>query len=91
MPAVVRVKRRIDEEPLSTLVLGQKRRRVSESENEAGTSESLQKPEFLTTLRLAGTITEQVLHLPIIYSISSNDFLCFLLITGTFGRCQSIC
>lgn len=64
MPAVVRVKRRIDEEPLSTLVLGRKRRRISESEEEqegaVGSSTSSVKPEYSTLLKFAGTIAEQV-------------------------------
>lgn len=68
MPAVVRVKRRIDEEPLSTLVLGRKRRRITETEEEGavGTSTSSMKPEISTILKFAGTIAEQVSLLTII-------------------------
>lgn len=57
MPAVVRVKRRIDEEPLSSFVLNGKRRRMDEEEN---TASAPLKDEISTLLKFAGTIKEQV-------------------------------
>lgn len=57
MPAVVRVKRRIDEEPLSSFVLNGKRRRLDEEDN---TATSSIKDEISTLLKFAGTIKEQV-------------------------------
>ena len=59
MPAVVRVKRRIDEEPLSSFVLNGKRRRMDEEENTDTASAPL-KDEISTLLKFAGTIKEQV-------------------------------
>lgn len=56
MPAVVRVKRRIDEEPLSAFVLNGKRRRLDEESATALTN----KEELSTLLKFAGTIKEQV-------------------------------
>ncbi|TMW53900.1 hypothetical protein DOY81_000957 [Sarcophaga bullata] len=56
MPAVVRVKRRIDEEPLSSFVLNGKRRRMDEEENMASAPF---KDEISTLLKFAGTIKEQ--------------------------------
>lgn len=55
MPAVVRVKRRIDEEPLSAFVLNGKRRRLEEDNASALTN----KDELSTLLKFAGTINEQ--------------------------------
>ncbi|XP_065357845.1 protein PFC0760c [Calliphora vicina] len=54
MPAVVRVKRRIDEEPLSAFVLNGKRRRLEE-ENASALSH---KEELSSLLKFAGTIKE---------------------------------
>lgn len=56
MPAVVRVKRRIDEEPLSAFVLNGKRRRLEEENPSSLTN----KEELSTLLKFAGTIKEQV-------------------------------
>lgn len=58
MPAVVRVKRRIDEEPLSAFVLNGKRRRLEEDNASALTN----KEELSTLLKFAGTINEQVIY-----------------------------
>uniref|UniRef100_A0A1I8Q403 Probable RNA polymerase II nuclear localization protein SLC7A6OS n=1 Tax=Stomoxys calcitrans TaxID=35570 RepID=A0A1I8Q403_STOCA len=54
MPAVVRVKRRVDEEPLSAFVLNSKRRRLDENDGAAANKE-----ELSTLLKFAGTINEQ--------------------------------
>ncbi|KAM7354202.1 female sterile (2) ltoPP43 [Cochliomyia hominivorax] len=56
MPAVVRVKRRIDEEPLSAFVLNGKRRRLEEEESATALTH---KEELSTLLKFAGTIKEQ--------------------------------
>lgn len=68
MPAVIRVKRRIDEEPLSAFVLNSKRRRLDE--NEAAASATVEglanKEELSTLLKFAGTINEQVIDISVI-------------------------
>ncbi|XP_023307460.2 probable RNA polymerase II nuclear localization protein SLC7A6OS [Lucilia cuprina] len=58
MPAVVRVKRRIDEEPLSAFVLNGKRRRLEEETGASGGALN-NKEELSTLLKFAGTIKEQ--------------------------------
>jgi len=66
MPAVVRIKRRIDEEPHTAFVLNGKRRRLHNDENSledsgavAGASAS-DKDELTTVLKFAGTLEKQV-------------------------------
>lgn len=56
MPAVVRVKRRIDEEPLSAFILNGKRRRLEEE----SASALSHKEELSSLLKFAGTIKELV-------------------------------
>nr|XP_016945807.1 probable RNA polymerase II nuclear localization protein SLC7A6OS isoform X2 [Drosophila suzukii] len=65
MPAVVRIKRRIDEEPHTAFVLNGKRRRLHNDENSledsgavAGASAS-DKDELTTVLKFAGTLEKQ--------------------------------
>uniref|UniRef100_A0A1A9VQ35 Probable RNA polymerase II nuclear localization protein SLC7A6OS n=1 Tax=Glossina austeni TaxID=7395 RepID=A0A1A9VQ35_GLOAU len=63
MPAVVRVKRRIDEEPLSAFVLNGKRRRLAD-DNASFAEQSngkivTSKDEISTLLKFAGTLREQ--------------------------------
>ncbi|KAL9927616.1 female sterile (2) ltoPP43 [Glossina fuscipes fuscipes] len=63
MPAVVRVKRRIDEEPLSAFVLNGKRRRLGD-DNASFAEQSngkivTSKDEISTLLKFAGTLREQ--------------------------------
>ncbi|XP_017056646.2 LOW QUALITY PROTEIN: probable RNA polymerase II nuclear localization protein SLC7A6OS [Drosophila ficusphila] len=65
MPAVVRIKRRIDEEPHTAFVLNGKRRRLHNDENSledsgavAGASAS-DKDELTTVLKFAGTLENQ--------------------------------
>ncbi|XP_061388214.1 uncharacterized protein LOC133323290 [Musca vetustissima] len=60
MPAVIRVKRRIDEEPLSAFVLNSKRRRLeNEADGGSGATALTNKEELSTLLKFAGTINEQ--------------------------------
>ncbi|KAH8410090.1 hypothetical protein KR009_005834 [Drosophila setifemur] len=69
MPAVVRIKRRIDEEPHTAFVLNGKRRRLQNDENDledsgaataAGTAASeADKDELTTVLKFAGTLDKQ--------------------------------
>ncbi|KAH8255589.1 hypothetical protein KR038_006839 [Drosophila bunnanda] len=66
MPAVVRIKRRIDEEPHTAFVLNGKRRRLHHDENaveEAGAAASAEpesdKDELTTVLKFAGTLEKQ--------------------------------
>ncbi|XP_073824047.1 female sterile (2) ltoPP43 isoform X2 [Musca autumnalis] len=62
MPAVIRVKRRIDEEPLSAFVLNSKRRRLENEEAVDGGNAATaltNKEELSTLLKFAGTINEQ--------------------------------
>uniref|UniRef100_A0A1B0EXG9 Uncharacterized protein n=1 Tax=Lutzomyia longipalpis TaxID=7200 RepID=A0A1B0EXG9_LUTLO len=63
MAAVIRVKRRVDEEPLNAFVLNCKRRKVSqENAPEAGASSSNNehtKEETCTILKFAGTVETQ--------------------------------
>ncbi|KAH8381165.1 hypothetical protein KR200_006858 [Drosophila serrata] len=66
MPAVVRIKRRIDEEPHTAFVLNGKRRRLHNDENavdEAGAAASVEpesdKDELTTVLKFAGTLEKQ--------------------------------
>ncbi|XP_055683791.1 probable RNA polymerase II nuclear localization protein SLC7A6OS [Lutzomyia longipalpis] len=63
MAAVIRVKRRVDEEPLNAFVLNCKRRKVSqENASEAGASSSNNehtKEETCTILKFAGTVETQ--------------------------------
>ncbi|XP_022230173.2 probable RNA polymerase II nuclear localization protein SLC7A6OS isoform X1 [Drosophila obscura] len=71
MPAVVRIKRRIDEEPHTAFVLNGKRRRLHSDENALGTAQLLpgadpsasadaaDKDELTTVLKFAGTLTKQ--------------------------------
>ncbi|XP_052851840.1 LOW QUALITY PROTEIN: uncharacterized protein LOC128261930 [Drosophila gunungcola] len=65
MPAVVRIKRRIDEEPHTAFVLNGKRRRLQNDENSledagavAGVAAS-DKDELTTVLKFAGTLEKQ--------------------------------
>ncbi|XP_017081507.1 uncharacterized protein LOC108114864 isoform X2 [Drosophila eugracilis] len=65
MPAVVRIKRRIDEEPHTAFVLNGKRRRLQNDENSledsgavAGATAS-DKDELTTVLKFAGTLEKQ--------------------------------
>uniref|UniRef100_A0A1B0ALK8 Uncharacterized protein n=1 Tax=Glossina palpalis gambiensis TaxID=67801 RepID=A0A1B0ALK8_9MUSC len=63
MPAVVRVKRRIDEEPLSAFVLNGKRRRLAD-DNASFAEQSngkivTSKDDISTLLKFAGTLREQ--------------------------------
>ncbi|XP_043646045.1 uncharacterized protein LOC122615175 isoform X2 [Drosophila teissieri] len=65
MPAVVRIKRRIDEEPHTAFVLNGKRRRLHNDENTledsgavAGAAAS-DKDELTTVLKFAGTLEKQ--------------------------------
>ncbi|XP_016962205.1 uncharacterized protein LOC108032734 isoform X2 [Drosophila biarmipes] len=65
MPAVVRIKRRIDEEPHTAFVLNGKRRRLHNDENSledsgavAGAAAS-DKDELTTVLKFAGTLEKQ--------------------------------
>lgn len=67
MPAVVRVKRRVDEEPLAALLLNSKRRRVEqtyaandENDGMVGPNIESNKDELSTLMKFAGTIEEQV-------------------------------
>lgn len=68
MPAVVRIKRRIDEEPHTAFVLNGKRRRLQNDENApddlgeaTGASASVSdKDELTTVLKFAGTLEKQV-------------------------------
>ncbi|KAH8282460.1 hypothetical protein KR054_007812 [Drosophila jambulina] len=66
MPAVVRIKRRIDEEPHTAFVLNGKRRRLHNDENaadDAGAVASVEpesdKDELTTVLKFAGTLEKQ--------------------------------
>ncbi|KAH8334558.1 hypothetical protein KR059_011481 [Drosophila kikkawai] len=62
MPAVVRIKRRIDEEPHTAFVLNGKRRRLHNDEStvdEAGAVASVDKDELTTVLKFAGTLEKQ--------------------------------
>lgn len=54
MAAVIRVKRRIDEEPFNKFVLNCKKRKIDEPENQTG------KEETSTILKFAGTVKSQV-------------------------------
>lgn len=68
MSAVLRVKRRIDEEPLNAFVLNCKKRKVSEERgieavaSSSRNAESLlaSKDETSTILKFAGTVESQV-------------------------------
>lgn len=72
MSAVIRVKRRIDEEPLDAFILNCKKRRVDDTDDGAAGSSStkstsksnlLENPnEKSTVLKFAGTIQDQVFH-----------------------------
>ncbi|BFF93610.1 probable RNA polymerase II nuclear localization protein SLC7A6OS [Drosophila madeirensis] len=69
MPAVVRIKRRIDEEPHTAFVLNGKRRRLHNDENSLGTAQvplgvaddtdAADKDELTTVLKFAGTLAKQ--------------------------------
>uniref|UniRef100_A0A1A9WKC1 Uncharacterized protein n=1 Tax=Glossina brevipalpis TaxID=37001 RepID=A0A1A9WKC1_9MUSC len=63
MPAVVRVKRRIDEEPLSAFVLNGKRRRLADDDTsfveQSNGKIVTSKDEISTLLKFAGTLREQ--------------------------------
>ncbi|XP_001355752.3 probable RNA polymerase II nuclear localization protein SLC7A6OS isoform X1 [Drosophila pseudoobscura] len=69
MPAVVRIKRRIDEEPHTAFVLNGKRRRLHNDENSLATAQVLSgadptaaaadKDELTTVLKFAGTLAKQ--------------------------------
>ncbi|XP_055848682.1 uncharacterized protein LOC129913824 isoform X2 [Episyrphus balteatus] len=64
MPAVVRVKRRIDEEPLGAFVLNGKKRRLDDNHTTLGDTEQLDlfatnKDEISTILKFAGTVQSQ--------------------------------
>lgn len=80
MPAVIRVKRRIDEEPLSAFVLNSKRRRLDE--NEAAASATVEglanKEELSTLLKFAGTINEQVIDISVIHNYRLRIFVSFV-------------
>lgn len=55
MAAVVRIKRRLEDEPLEALILNYKRQKTTDSNNEV----LLKTPELSSTvLTLAGTIKE---------------------------------
>lgn len=62
MSAVIRVKRRIDEEPLNAFILNCKRPRVDEATTSANSSithvENVQ--ETSTVVKFAGTVSSQV-------------------------------
>lgn len=64
MPAVVRIKRRIDEEPHTAFVLNGKRRRLLNDENAPATTTTTQtdnKEELSQVLlKFAGTLDKQV-------------------------------
>lgn len=64
MPAVVRIKRRIDEEPHTAFVLNGKRRRVQNDENAptaAAATQTDNKEELSQVLlKFAGTLDKQV-------------------------------
>lgn len=62
MPAVVRIKRRIDEEPHTAFVLNGKRRRVQNDENAPTTATQTDNKEELSQvlLKFAGTLDKQV-------------------------------
>lgn len=64
MPAVVRIKRRIDEEPHTAFVLNGKRRRVQNDENAltaAAAAQTDNKEELSQVLlKFAGTLDKQV-------------------------------
>lgn len=79
MPAVIRVKRRIDEEPLSAFVLNSKRRRLDENEAASSTVEGLaNKEELSTLLKFAGTINEQVIAISVINNYRLRIFVSFV-------------
>lgn len=59
MPAVVRIKRRIDEEPHTAFVLNGKRRRVQNDEN-APTQTDNKEELSQVLLKFAGTLDKQV-------------------------------
>ncbi|XP_055905513.1 probable RNA polymerase II nuclear localization protein SLC7A6OS [Eupeodes corollae] len=66
MPAVVRVKRRIDEEPLGAFVLNGKKRRIDESDTNSAANNTTpldlfdtSKDEISTILKFAGTVQSQ--------------------------------
>ncbi|XP_016994260.2 probable RNA polymerase II nuclear localization protein SLC7A6OS isoform X1 [Drosophila takahashii] len=67
MPAVVRIKRRIDEEPHTAFVLNGKRRRIQNDENSledsgavaGATASEADKDELTTVLKFAGTLEKQ--------------------------------
>lgn len=63
MPAVVRIKRRIDEEPHTAFVLNGKRRRVQNDENAltaAAATQTDNKELSQVLLKFAGTLDKQV-------------------------------
>lgn len=64
--AVVRVKRRIDEEPLNAFVLNCKRRKVDEEKNEHDASMLMDKDETSTILKFAGTVDSQVTNMQLL-------------------------
>lgn len=70
MAAVIRVKRRIDEEPFNKFVLNCKKRKLDEPEQENQTG----KDGTSTILKFAGTVKSQVRYFHFIqkYLISSS-------------------
>lgn len=62
MAAVIRVKRKVDEEPLNAFVLNCKRRKIIPEKNLeiAASSSSDKKEESYTILKFAGTVETQV-------------------------------
>lgn len=61
MAAVIRVKRRVDEEPLNAFVLNCKKRKVDDGSAEAQEPSLLEnKDETTTILKFAGTVYDQV-------------------------------
>lgn len=75
MTAVIRVKRRVDEEPFDAFVLNCKKRRLDDGHGEAsGASASSSKPktnffenatETSTVMKFAGTVPNEVISTPV--------------------------
>lgn len=59
MAAVIRLKRRVDEDPLNAFVLNCKRQRTDQAEPDAATANGVATPaETSTVLKFAGTFTK---------------------------------
>lgn len=71
MSAIIRVKRRIDEEPFNKFVLNCKKRKIDEPENQTG------KEETSTILKFAGTVKSQV-RFDLILNLFFQKLICYL-------------